>query len=72
LVDRNVPVKFVIQPEPLQGTENDGFPDFQARFQVSLNQITFNLFRELISALGKMSRRALDSWGGKITWPWSC
>jgi hypothetical protein len=34
LVDRNVAVKFVIQPEPLQGTENDGFPDFQARFQV--------------------------------------
>jgi hypothetical protein len=34
LVDRNVPVKFVIQPEPLQGTEIDGFPDFQARFQV--------------------------------------
>ena len=34
LVDRDVPVKFVIQPEPLQGSENDGFPDLQARSQV--------------------------------------
>ena len=34
LVDRDVPVKFVIQPEPLQGSENDGFLDLQTRSQV--------------------------------------
>ena len=34
MVDCNVPVEVVIQPEPLQGTEDDGFPDLQARSQV--------------------------------------
>jgi hypothetical protein len=48
-----MPVEDVVKAKPLQGTENDGFPDFQTRLQVLGGRVAvtepdhLDLFREV-------------------------
>ena len=59
MVDCNVPMEAVIQPELLQGTEDDGFPDLQARSEVlgGRDSVTepddFDLLREVDLCTGQ-------------------